>query len=134
MVVDTSAAMAILLGEPEADAMGMAIERAARTLMSAATLVEVGIVVEARFGAAGRGIVDRFLRDAEIDVVPLDRVGVDLAVDGWRRFGRGRHAAALNLGDCFTWAAATAANAPVLCTGHDFARTDLPIVGHDDST
>jgi ribonuclease VapC len=128
LVVDTSAAVAILAREPGADELVAALEQSDRRVMSAATLVELGIVFEARHGPAGRGIVERFLRDADVDVIDLDGEGAELAMDGWRRFGRGRHPAALNFGDCFTYGLAIATAGAVLCTGNDFAATDLEVV------
>ncbi len=127
VVVDTSAVVAVLLKEPGAEDLGRTLAAAERRVMSAATLVEVGIVVESRFGPAGRGVVDRFLRDAEIEVVELDRETADRAVDGWRRFGKGNHPAALNLGDCFTYGLAVGLRGAVACVGDDFARTDVPV-------
>jgi ribonuclease VapC len=128
LVVDTSAVVALLTSEPGADELVDALDAADRRVMSAATLVEVGIVVEARFGPAGRGLVDRFVRDAEIEVVAVDRPTADLAVDGWRRYGKGRHAAGLNFGDCFAYALATDTGSAVLCTGDDFASADVEVV------
>lgn len=128
LVVDTSAAVAILLGEPGGDDLVAGLEGADRRTMSAATLVELGIVLEARHGPAGRGIAERFVRDADIEVVPLDRDGAELAMGGWRRFGRGRHRAALDFGDCFTYSLAISTSSPVLCTGGDFAATDLEVL------
>ncbi|MEO7836082.1 MAG: type II toxin-antitoxin system VapC family toxin [Acidimicrobiales bacterium] len=128
VVVDTSAAMAILLGEPDADELLAALGDGDPRLLSAATLVELGIVLEARLGPAGGGIADRFLRDGGIDVVAFDRTQADRALEGWRRFGRGRHPARLNLGDCFTYGLAVATGHPVLCVGDDFARTDAEVL------
>lgn len=129
VVVDTSAAVAILTGEAGADDLVHALAQKTPALMSAATLVEFGIVLEARYGAVGSGVVERFLRDARVEVVAFDRDHADLAVEGWRRYGKGRHRAGLNLGDCFTYALAAAHSAPVLCVGSDFAATDIEIVG-----
>ena len=126
LVVDTSAAVAILTGEPEADHL---IERLSATtprLMSTATLLELSIVMEARFGPAGQGVVERFIRDGEIELVPVDRTHVDRALEGWRRFGKGRHKAALNFGDCFSYALAVASGHPLLYVGNDFPLTDVP--------
>lgn len=128
LVVDTSAVVAVLSGEAGSGGLLRALADAERRVISAATLVELGIVVEARFGPAGRGLVDRFLRDGEIDVVELDGAGADRAVDGWRRFGRGRHAAALNLGDCFTYGLAVGVRGAVLCVGEGYSRTDISVV------
>ena len=128
IVVDTSAVVAILGNEPTAQELIDVIDSSDRRLVSAATVVELGIVMEARLGAAGGSIVDRFIRDGEITVVAVDRHHADRAIDGWRRFGKGRHAAALNLGDCFTYALAAETGLPILCTGNDFARTDLEVI------
>lgn len=128
VVVDPSAAIAILVGEPAGADLIEALDGDGPRLLSAGSLVELGIVLESRFGPVGLGIVERFLRDAEIEVVPVDRFQADAAVGAWRRFGRGRHPAGLNLGDCFTYALAEGAGLPVLCTGEDFAHTDLAVV------
>lgn len=127
IVVDTSAVVAILGNEPAANDAIEALDVADDRLMSAATLVELGIVMEARLGAAGVLAVDRFLRDGEVNVVAVDRQQADRALDGWRRFGKGRHKAALNLGDCFTYGLAADRDLPVLCTGNDFGETDLTV-------
>ncbi|MGQ0519804.1 MAG: type II toxin-antitoxin system VapC family toxin [Actinomycetota bacterium] len=128
VVVDTSAAVAILLGEPAAEDLLAALAGGEPRLVSAATLVELGIVLEARLGPAGSGIVDRFVRDGGIEVVDFDRTHADRALEGWRRFGKGRHPAGLNLGDCFAYGLAVAGGHPVLCVGDDFARTDAGVV------
>jgi ribonuclease VapC len=127
VVVDPSAAVAILAGEPAGAALIEALDGDGPRLLSAGSLVELGIVLEARFGPIGLGIVERFLRDGDIDVVPVDRAQADAAVGAWRRFGRGRHQAGLNLGDCFTYALAEETSLPILCTGGDFAQTDLAV-------
>lgn len=132
MVVDTSAAVAILLSEPGSDGLIAAIEDATARCMSAATRVELGIVIEARLGPAGADVVARFVRDAEIDIVAVDADLADRAVGAWRRFGKGRHPAALNLGDCFVYALAERTGLPVVCTGEDFATTDLDVIGPGD--
>ena len=127
LVIDTSAAVALLSGETAcADVIG-ALDGEGSRLMSAGSLVELGIVLEARFGPVGLGIVERFLREAEIEVVPIDHEQANAAVSAWRRFGKGRHAAGLNLGDCLTYALAEVTGLPILCIGDDFARTDLPV-------
>lgn len=128
IVVDTSAVVAVLGNEPAAGDTIDALDAAEDRLMSAATLVELGIVMEARLGAAGALAVERFLRDGEVTVVPVDRRQADRALDGWRRFGKGRHPAALNLGDCFTYGLAADRDLPVLCTGNHFSQTDLIVL------
>ena len=128
LVIDTSAAVAVILGEPGSDALPVHLEEALSRLMSAAIRVELGIVIEARLGPAGQDVVDRFLRDAKVDIVPVDADLAARAMSGWRRYGRGRHPAGLNFGDCFTYALAERTGHPVLCTGDDFAATDIPVV------
>lgn len=125
VVVDTSAAVAILLGEEGSEALAMQLHWADERLMTAPTLVELTIVMEARLGTAGASVVDRFLRDAEIEVVTFTRSLVDRSLEGWRHFGKGRHPAALNYGDCFTYALALDSGLPVLCVGQDFTQTDV---------
>lgn len=73
-------------------------------------------------------LVDRLLRDGEIEVVDLDATGADRALDGWRRFGKGRHAAGLNLGDCFAYGLAVGVRGAVLCVGDDFSQTDVSVI------
>lgn len=128
MVVDTSAAMAILSGEGTLGHLVAAFDGGGPRLMSAATLVELGIVLEARYGPVGFGIAERLLREGDITVVATDHEQATAAVGAWRRFGTGRHEAALNLGDCFTYALAEVSDLPILCTGADFGRTDRPVV------
>jgi ribonuclease VapC len=127
-VVDTSAAVAIVLGEPGSEELAVYLENALARLMSAAIRVELGIVLEARLWPAGQDVVDRLLRDAKIDIVPVDADLAARAMSGWRRYGRGRHPAGLNFGDCFTYALAERTGHPVLCTGNDFAATDIVVL------
>lgn len=128
VVVDTSAVVAILTDEPGGSALAQALESAAPRVMGAPTRLELGIVFEARFGAVGGGVIERFLRDADIEVPGFDRDHADRAMDGWRRYGKGRHPAALNLGDCCSYGVAAATGFPVLCVGDDFAATDVAVV------
>ena len=91
------------------------------------SLVEATIVAEARLGPSGGLLVQRVIREARIAVVDVtSEVALD-AIEGWRAFGRGRNRAALDLGDCFTYALALRGNAAVLCTGNDFSRTDVAV-------
>lgn len=127
-VVDTSAAVAVLLLEPSAAAIRAHLDTTSGSLMSAGTLQELGIVLEGRIGAVAPAKIERFLRDAGTEVIPVDRTMVDRAMSGWRQFGKGNHPAGLNYGDCFTYALASTRNLPVLCTGNDFAQTDVAVV------
>ncbi|MBK9116015.1 MAG: type II toxin-antitoxin system VapC family toxin [Betaproteobacteria bacterium] len=125
MVVDTSALLAILQDEPERHAIADAIERAEARRVSAANFVEASVVLDARHGAEGIRMLDRLLEIAAIDVVPVDVQQARLARDGWHRFGKGRHPAGLNFGDCFAYALAMSLREPLLYKGEDFARTDV---------
>ncbi len=125
MVVDSSALLAILLGEPEQRALLEAIEAADVRLMSVASFVESSIVIEARHGAEGTRDLDHFVSRAGIELVSVDASQGHLARDAWRRFGRGRHRAGLNYGDCFSYAPANATGEPLLFKGNDFGHTDV---------
>jgi ribonuclease VapC len=125
MVIDTSAVLAILQDEPERQPFNQAIATARQRLLSAASLVEIAIVVEARYGSQGQHNLEAFLKAAEIDVVGFDRRQAELAREGFQRFGKGRHPAGLNLGDCYAYALARAMDAPLLFKGDDFSRTDV---------
>lgn len=125
MVVDTSAVLALLLDEPEAETFRVAIEDDDTRLVSAATLLETALVIEARKGEAGGRELDLLVHKAAMAVVALDEEQVSEARRAWRRFGRGRHAAALNFGDLFAYALARTSGEPLLFKGDDFARTDV---------
>ncbi|MCP9785157.1 type II toxin-antitoxin system VapC family toxin [Cyanobium sp. N5-Cardenillas] len=125
MVIDSSAILAILQNEPERRSFNQAIQSAALRRLSAASLLELSIVLEARFGPDGQGDLDVFLAAAEIEVVSFDRNQAELARLAFRRFGKGRHRAGLNLGDCFSYALAKSLAAPLLYKGDDFIHTDL---------
>jgi ribonuclease VapC len=128
LVVDTSAAVAVILGEPGSEDLAGYLESAVVRLMPSAIRVELGIVIEARLWAAGQDVVDRFLREAKIRIVPVDAELAARAMSAWRRYGKGRHPAGLNFGDCFTYALAEQTGHPVLCTGDDFAATDIAVI------
>ncbi len=125
MILDTSALFAILADEPERRSFNEAIEAAESRRMSVATFVETSIVLEARYGAAGARELDLFLERAAIELVPVDLEQARLARRAWSRFGKGRHPAALNFGDCFAYALAAALGEPLLFKGDDFAQTDV---------
>lgn len=98
--------------------------------MSAATVVELGLVMLARFGEAGEREADLLLHRLGAQVVPVTADHVELARSAYRRFGKGRHPAGLNFGDCFSYALAVGLEVPLLFTGADFARTDLAVAGY----
>lgn len=125
MVIDTSAVLAILQDEPERSAFNARIAAADTRLLSAASLVELSIVLEARFGADGQGDLDLFLSTAGIEIVAVDRDQAELARRAFSRYGTGRHRAGLNFGDCFAYALAKGSGFPLLFKGNDFTHTDL---------
>lgn len=125
MVLDSSALVAILLDEPTAPALERAIERDGVRLVSAAALVEAGILVEARLGPEGARSLDRMIDAMDAAVMPVDADQAREARLAWSDFGRGRHPAALNVGDCFTYALALVRGEPVLATGHEFRAAGL---------
>lgn len=124
MVIDCSALLAILQDEPERRRFNEAIEAAAERLLSVATFLEVCIVIDARFGPPGLHHVDLFLDRADIELVDVDAAQARIARDAYSRFGKDRHPAGLNFGDCFSYALANTRRLPLLFKGEDFARTD----------
>jgi len=128
MIIDTSAILALLFNEPEADEIEIAIDEDPVRLTSAAAALEAAIVVEARLGAAGGREFDLLLHKARIDLVPVTGEQMEVARSAWRRFGRGRHEANLNFGDCFSYALAAVSGEPLLFKGDDFSRTDVATV------
>ena len=125
MIVDSSALIAILFQEPDARRFADALTLEARPSVSAVTFVETAMVAEGRGGAAAGAELDLFLAEGAIEVVPVGERQARLARDAWRRYGKGRHPAGLNLGDCFAYALAMERNEPLLFKGEDFARTDV---------
>jgi ribonuclease VapC len=128
MVLDTSAVVALLLNEPEADDIEVSLDDDPVRLLSAASMVEAAIVVEARLGPQGGREFDLLLHKAAIEVVPVTADQAEIARDAWRRFGRGRHGAGLNFGDCFAYALSVSSGEPLLFKGEDFAKTDIATV------
>jgi ribonuclease VapC len=125
MVIDTSAIVAILLGEPEAAEFAAAIEQDPSLLLSAASLLEASIVIETRKGDEGARDLDLLIYRAGIQIVAVDAEQAEVARLAWRRYGKGRHPASLNYGDCFAYALAKTSGARLLFKGDDFSRTDL---------
>ncbi|MBX6723923.1 MAG: type II toxin-antitoxin system VapC family toxin [Dactylosporangium sp.] len=128
MIVDSSAVIAILLREPGWESLLDHLAEASTAGIGAPTLVETGIVLGARLGIPGKSLLARFVQEAEMRVIPFTDLHWPVAVDAYLRFGKGRHPAALNFGDCLTYAVSQVAGEPLLCLGEDFARTDLPLV------
>ena len=127
MVLDSSAIVAIFLKEPGHGALIRKLAAAKLIGVGAPTLVETGIVLSVRLGRAPWPLLARFLQEFEVIVVPFSEVHWTEALGAYRQFGKGRHAAALNFGDCLGYAVARVAGQPLLCVGDDFSRTDLPL-------
>jgi ribonuclease VapC len=125
VIVDSSAIIAILFDEAEALEFATAIGNADGVLMAAPTLVEAALVAEGRTGEGMRDRLDALLEKAEAEIVPFTAAHAALAREAWRRYGKGRHPAGLNLGDCISYALAKARDEPLLYKGEDFARTDV---------
>jgi ribonuclease VapC len=126
MILDTSAVIALIREEQGADELLEKVEIAERVAIGAPTLVEAAVVLGRRHVLAGRETLDRFLRERDVIPVPFGRRHWRAAQDAFYRFGKGRHVAALNFGDCMSYAAARIADEPLLFTGNDFAKTDIP--------
>jgi ribonuclease VapC len=125
MTLDTSAVLAVLQDEPErAEFVGL-IERSERRLISGVSVLEAAMVLQGRRGDDAGHDLDQFLRSASIEVAPFDGEQVTVARDAFRRFGKGRHRAGLNFGDCAAYALATWSREPLLFKGEDFAATDV---------
>jgi ribonuclease VapC len=127
VIVDSSALVAVLLKEPGHEVLVRTLEAGATAGVGAPTLVETGIVLVARLGIMGKTLLARFVTEAGLEVVPLTEEHWPVAVDAFSRYGKGRHAAALNFGDCLTYAVARLADVPLLCIGDDFVKTDLAL-------
>jgi len=125
MIIDTSAILAILQDEDERRHFNEVIEAAANIRISTATYVETSIVVESRFGAAGLQDLDRFIESAGIELVSVDKKQAQAARVAFSTYGKGRHPAKLNFGDCFSYAISWVLGEPLLFKGDDFSRTDI---------
>jgi ribonuclease VapC len=125
VVIDSSALLAIAFGEPDRHELNERIAADPRRLLSAASRLETMIVLLQRHGEAGIVEMEHFLVRAGIETVGVDLEQVAAALDAFRRFGKGRHPAGLNLGDCFSYALATVMGEPLLFKGEEFAKTDI---------
>ena len=134
MVIDTSALVAIFFRESEREVFLDAITAAESRLISAATIFETGIVLESRQGEAMGREFDLFVIRAGLQIVPVDADQSELARAAWRRYGKGRHRAALNMGDCFTYALCKSFREPLLAKGADFALTDIHVLRVENET
>lgn len=125
MILDTSAIISMLWGEADAGRMEEAVAAARDLAMAAPSLLEAATVAEGRFGPAMGEKLDALLARLAPEIVPFTAEHAALAREGWRRYGKGRHPAGLNMGDCFAYALAKARHQPLLFKGDDFARTDV---------
>ena len=134
MVIDTSALVAILLGEPEAKTIAMAIATDNRRLISAFSLLETSIVIESKKGEDGAHELDLLLHKIQAEIISMNSTQTEAARKAWREFGKGHHPAALNIGDCCAYALAKITGEPLLFKGDDFCKTDIALVSYLNQT
>jgi len=125
MIIDTSALVAILDQEPEAERIARTLASTPERMLSAASLVEIGIVMQARHGDDGARDLDLLLAKLRVEIVAFTARQAEIACKAFRRYGSGRHNANLNFGDCFAYALAKDQSAPLLFKGDDFSQTDV---------
>lgn len=125
MILDSSAFLAIVFREPGYERLVERLGSAPAAAAGTPTLVETAIVLSARIGPAADGLLERMLDEFDIQEIPFGEIHWREAADAYRRFGKGRHPAALNFGDCLTYATARLTGEPLLYVGEDFARTDV---------
>jgi len=125
MIVDSSAIVAIILREPGWEDVVTRLGAEAVAAIGAPTLAEAGLVLTAKMGGEARIALSRLLQEAGLTVIPFAEEHWRVAVDAYARFGKGRHPAALNFGDCLSYAVARLAGQPLLFVGNDFSKTDL---------
>ena len=127
MIVDSSAIISVLLQEPDHKRLIAALAGADRVAVGGPTLAETGMVLIARLGIPGKSLLARFVQETSADVVAVGLGHWTVAVDAFARYGKGRHRAGLNFGDCLTYAVARIAAEPLLCVGDDFPCTGLEL-------
>jgi ribonuclease VapC len=125
MILDTSAVIAILAGEADAGHYARLIEQDPTPRIGAPAVLEASIVLTRWFGEAAEAALDAFVRESGAEIVPFDLPQLRAAQEAYRRFGKGRHPAGLNFGDCMSYALARVCDEPLLYKGRDFARTDI---------
>jgi ribonuclease VapC len=128
MVIDSSAIIAVLLGEEIAERIAAAIEKDSKRLISTFSMLEMSIVIEAKKGEAGSRELDLLIHQIQAEIISLDFNQIEIAKEAWKNFGKGRHPAGLNIGDCCSYALAKISGEPLLFKGNDFAQTDIPAV------
>lgn len=127
MILDSSAIVAVVFQEPGHEELLEKVLAAGEVAIGAPTLAETAIVVSARLGTDARPLLTRLLREGAIETLPFGEAQSGVAVGAWLRYGRGRHPAGLNFGDCLAYATARVAGRPLLCVGDDFSKTDLAL-------
>ncbi len=127
MILDTSAVVAIVFQEPGYEDLLAKLTTAVEVGMGAPTLVECGLVLSARLNRDMRGLLSRFLEEANVTIIPFTDAHYGIALGAWLKYGKGRHPAGLNFGDCLAYAVARITAMPLLCIGDDFPQTDLPL-------
>jgi ribonuclease VapC len=125
MIVDSSAIVAIILREPGWEGLVEKVSAGSIGGVGAPTLAEAGVVLTAKLGQRATGLLSRFLQEAGLAVIPFTEDHWRVAVEAYARFGKGRHAANLNFGDCLTYSVARLSERPLLFVGGDFSKTDL---------
>ena len=128
MILHSSAILAIILREPSFEVLADAIATAPKLAIGAPTLTETGIVLTNRIGEEARAILIHFLHEWKVEIIPFGDAHWQSAVMAYSRFGKGKHKASLNFGDCMTFAIAELAGQPLLCTGSDFSKTGIRLV------
>lgn len=131
MIIDSSAILAVISKEPGYERIVHELAASLATRIGAPTRLETGIVLTARFGPRGKTALARFLQENSIETVAFGEAHASVALDAYSRFGKGRHPAALNFGDCCTYAVASVAGERLLCIGDDFVKTDLVLISVD---
>lgn len=127
MILDSSAIIAIIFQEPGYEAVLEKLGTAVEVGIGAPTLVECTIVLSARLNRDARGLLARFLEEANVTIIPFTDAHYGTATGAWLKYGKGRHPAGLNFGDCLAYAVAKLTAVPLLCVGDDFPQTDLPL-------
>lgn len=125
MIIDTSALLAILFGEEDSDLYSSSLALEGRKLMTPLNALEADIVILARKGDRGHEALERLMYNCEIEVIPFDSSMRKLAFEAWKEYGKGRHKASLNMGDCCAYALSTYLKEPLLYKGNDFNQTDV---------
>lgn len=128
MILDSSAIVAIFFQEPQYEILLQKLAAAQVVGIGAPTLVECGIVLSARMNTDARGLLSRFLSEMNATVIPFSESHFGVAMGAWLIYGKGRHSAGLNFGDCLAYAVAKIADLPLLCVGDDFSETDIVLV------